>query len=720
MKKLIRLTGILSLSVIGFQMNARAEVLDTLKTYDLQQIEVKASRMNSPLKNLPQKVEIITREQIESVPSENLVEVLKRVTNIDIIQYPGISAAVGMRGFSPSAHSRSYTLVLINGKPSGTNNLAAILPSNIERIEVIKGPYATLYGSDAMGGVINIITKTLTDELHGNISIEGGSFGYYKAEAFVGGQLIPNLKAGIGGSTFKQGNDYLIGKNNFLKMSNVEELILDKKSYGDTMNNSSYDMSHINALVDWNIASNWHANAEAIYTFANEVQLNGNYWGSYGQSKKGVNRLNAYGTLERTAKKGVTSLSPYFTREKEPNYSSNTADGFVSFESNISEYGLQLQHQHTLNQVKLVGGFDYGVYDYQSERFEAKGTPTSPYKPNNSHADAGIFAQAEYSSNNLDFNVGARFDHFNYHIDANEALKAPAADNVYNTINPSLGAQFRFSEKIKAHTSFGTAFSVPDAYKTAGKYDVSVYYASSNSWWSQSYVGNPDLKPENSKTVDFGLKFNDIKNGISFDATYFHTMHDNKIVDYVLPTKEKSYKNANESTMNGLELDARYNLGALFSSRFILEIYGNYTHLLNANFTQKLTGPTGADSLVTQDLLYVRKSNGNFGLYFRNSMGISARLNSRYVGSRFEKDSFAKLRPEIASTNYTTEGGYAAKDKILKHPDYLIFDLSVKYSFKNKLEAGCTVSNLLDENYSEKDGYNLYGRQVKISLGYRF
>ncbi|MDP3180559.1 MAG: TonB-dependent receptor plug domain-containing protein, partial [Bacteroidota bacterium] len=103
-------------------LGAAADMLDSTKVYPIQEVTVHASRMERKLKDLPQKVEIITSEVIQSLPSENLAEVLKRTTNLDIIQYPGLSATIGMRGFSPSAHARSYTLLLIDGKPSGTTN----------------------------------------------------------------------------------------------------------------------------------------------------------------------------------------------------------------------------------------------------------------------------------------------------------------------------------------------------------------------------------------------------------------------------------------------------------------------------------------------------------------------------------------------------------------------------------------------------------------------
>ena len=720
MKRKFRFILLLALGAFSFQTTAMADELDSMKNYNIEQIEIKASRMNGQLKDLPQKVEIVTSEQLESLPSENLAEVLKRATNLDIVQYPGIAATVGMRGFSPSAHSRSYTLLLINGKPSGTTNLASIIPSNIERVEVIKGPYSTLYGSDAMGGVINVITRQLDDKFGVKATVEGGSFGYYHVDAFVSGAITKNFHAGIGATTMKQGKDYKIGKSNLLKMSDLEKLILDKNSYGDTMLNSTYDLSNVNAIVDLKLNDKWKANAEAVYTFANNVQLHGNYWGSYGQSKKEINRLNVYGSLDRKSESNIFSVSPYYTRENEPNYSDNTANGFVSFESNISEYGVQLQDQHKINNFNILLGFDYGVYDYKSNRFESKGTPASPYKPNNKNSNAALFAQVAYNTEKLNINAGARFDYFNYHIDANDALKASESDNTYNTANPNIGIQYKINGELKVHTSFGTAFSVPDAYKTSGSYHVSVYYPESDYTWSQSYVGNPDLKPEKSNTVDLGVKYNNFDNGVSFDATYFYTKHFDKIVDYTLASGEKSFKNANKSIMDGLELDARYNFGVLFDSRFVLELYTNWTYLFDANFTQTLTGPTGADSIVTQDLQFVRKANGNFGLYFKNQMGLSGMLNARYVGSRFEKDSFAKLRPEITSANYTTEGGYAAKDKMLKHPDYLIFDLSVNYTFKKHFDVGCSLSNVFDENFSEKDGYNMYGRQVRLNVGCKF
>ncbi|MDP4278087.1 MAG: TonB-dependent receptor [Bacteroidota bacterium] len=717
MKKSTFLLAMLSLS--AGSGTAFAETLDTTRIYPIDEVVINATRMGSKLKDIPQKIEVITSDEIESLPNENLAEVLKRLTNLDIIQYPGISTTVAMRGFSPGQQDRSYTLVLVNGKPAGTSNLAAIIPSNIERIEVIKGPYATLYGSDAMGGVLNIITKSLSTKFQGSINAEGGSFGFRRLDGSLSGSLLPSLRGGLSFSTTKQEDDYLIGKHNLLSMPSYGKQLLDPKSYGDTMRHSKYDLSQVNARLEWDINNHWDAHIESTYSFGNDIEVPGTYWGTYGDSKKKLRRINANGTIERKSTNGWFQFSPYVTREIEPDYSDNTSAGFINFKSQVSRYGFQLQQQQTFGEFKVVGGADFGVYDYHSERFETAGTPTSPYKPDNDFSDGALFAQVSYHHDRLDVNAGARYDHFDYHVEKNEALHSVASDNAYNTVNPSIGAQYWLLNSLKAHASFGTAFSVPDAYKTAGSYAVSIYYPDWNYTWTQSYKGNKNLKPEASRTTDLGLSLVTPNHALHADVTCFLTHHDDMIVNQVLTDGTMTYVNANNARMDGFEWSADYDLGSLFGQQFSLCLYTNWTYLFNTRLTQTAIASTGKDSLYTRDLQYVRKLNGNFGLSFRKE-GLSARLNGRYIGSRFENDTFQGIRSGITASDYTTEGGYLASDKVLKYPDYLMFDLSARYAFKYGMYVGMTVANLLDENYTEKDGYNMPGRQIKFAVGYKF
>ena len=103
-----------------------------------------------------------------------------------IREYPNSLVSVQVRGFQTETHGNdlsSYVLILINGRRAGTGNIAKILTDNVERVEIIRGPASVQYGSSAMGGIINVITKQGKGKP--SFYAEGtlGSFEYQKIEA---------------------------------------------------------------------------------------------------------------------------------------------------------------------------------------------------------------------------------------------------------------------------------------------------------------------------------------------------------------------------------------------------------------------------------------------------------------------------------------------------------------------------------------------------------
>ena len=107
-------------------------------------------------------------------------------------------------------------------------------------------------------------------------------------------------------------------------------------------------------------------------------------------------------------------------------------------------------------------------------------------------------------------------------------------------------------------------------------------------------------------------------------------------------------------------------------------------------------------------------------MFYDSYNGLTSRINARFIGPRLEMDRFSDLRPEYLPGNYYTRKDYTAADKIIKHPDYLIFDYTLGYNFKSGFNVQGSVLNVLDENYTEKDGYNMPGRSLQIKLGYAF
>jgi outer membrane receptor protein involved in Fe transport len=128
----------------------------------LAPVVVTATRTPTRADELPQRVTTITRADLERTPVVDAVDALKKLAGVDVIQYPSLLGFVSVRGFRPSSSTQTRTLILIDGRPAGAYNLALVDVNSIERIEVLRGPASALYGSSAMGGVVNLITRRTT------------------------------------------------------------------------------------------------------------------------------------------------------------------------------------------------------------------------------------------------------------------------------------------------------------------------------------------------------------------------------------------------------------------------------------------------------------------------------------------------------------------------------------------------------------------------------
>jgi vitamin B12 transporter len=150
-----------------------------------------ASRTPITAKQNGSSVTVITREEIERRGSRNLDEILRTVPGVTVVQRGGLGQQSSL--FLRGANSEQ-TKVLLDGipindpsSPNGAFNPAHFLLDNVERIEVLRGPQSTLYGSDAIGGVINITTKRGTGPGRLDISSSGGSYGTYNQTASLSG-----------------------------------------------------------------------------------------------------------------------------------------------------------------------------------------------------------------------------------------------------------------------------------------------------------------------------------------------------------------------------------------------------------------------------------------------------------------------------------------------------------------------------------------------------
>lgn len=155
------------------------------------EIVVTPDRVEEPKSRTASSVSVVTAAQIEKRASLGLADALRGVPGLDLYESggPGTQTSVFLRGATPG-----QTLVLIDGirvgdasSTDGSIDLGNLAATDVDRIEVLRGPQSALYGSDAMGGVINIITRKGQGKPRGSIMLEGGAYGAGHARAMLSG-----------------------------------------------------------------------------------------------------------------------------------------------------------------------------------------------------------------------------------------------------------------------------------------------------------------------------------------------------------------------------------------------------------------------------------------------------------------------------------------------------------------------------------------------------
>lgn len=681
------------------------QVTDSLRRYKMDEVTVYASKTNARMKDLPNKVEVINKRQIESSGVSNITDLLKNTSSIDVVQYPGYNSYFSIRGFKPTENK--YTLVLIDGVPAGTSNMATLALGDVEQVEMMKGPFSALYGSDAMAGVVNIVTKKNKGALTGGIKTSLGSFQSGRGGFNIGGRVWKGLSFDASADYAIQGQNYKIGNHNFLHMSQVDEAIIGKDTYGKRMPGSRSNGFSGRFRLGYDINENWSLDFTQSGFMGKDLPVGGNFWSTYGIKKKDVTRQTSKLELQGEINNHNLFFAPYFSKSRTETYNNDTDEAYVATDSELRTVGFTLNDNLILGKQRISFGIDNRNDINKLTTFKNNNEIKAPYKPNYNNSSLGVYVQSnlQFFDERLNLSVGGRYDHIFFKLKKTPGLENAGKTETYNTINPNVGVKYFFTKAINFHTSFGTAFSMPDAYQKAGEY---LYNGTIT-------LGNPNLKPEKSRTLDLGVGLSKPEIGVDLDVTYFYTWNDNLIVDELSVDDEgqkyKTYNNADKAVKSGLEVMGSYNFGTLADYKFSLKLYGNLTWMFN--FKNK----TSEGWIET---ISVRKQNANFGLDFLSQCGFSARLNGRFIGHRFEKDFIGdKVRPTLNGLREKYQAKYYAKG-LVEHPEFLVWDFSASYPIKEKITIGLNINNILDENYTEKDGFNMPGRNFALKASYNF
>jgi len=450
MKKTLLAAALLSSITLAHAADA-PDVPGTLDT-----VVVTANRAATPLDEVMSPVTVVTRDDIERMQPRNLQDLLTGLPGVVMASSGGIGqqTSLFMRGTNSS-----HTLVLVDGVRVGT--VGAGLPAyeqlpveQIDHIEVVRGPQSSLYGSDAIGGVIQIFTR------HGqageaptpSISVTGGSHGYTAGQFGVsGGTQHGWYNASLGGQYTSGINACRVGAANAFA-----------GCFADEPDHDAY--------------RTYNGALSGGYRWDNGTELTGTWL----RSKGDIEYDGSYQNLTRRsqqvagAKLGFDVMADW-RMSVNLGQNQDRADDYL----NGSEYGADKLRQGYLyskrNQVSWQNDFTLATgqtlsagVDYQQEKLDSATDYLKDTREN-----VGLFAVYQGIFGPHEIQLSARHDHNN---------------QFGNHDTGSAAYGFRFDNGMKVTASYGSAFHAPTFNDEYYPYGVSV-----------------DLKPETSRTAELGL-----------------------------------------------------------------------------------------------------------------------------------------------------------------------------------------------------------------------
>jgi outer membrane receptor protein involved in Fe transport len=631
-------------------------------------------------------------------------------------------AGVGIRGFRPQTGGLNQrALLLVDGRPAGTANLATLDLNSVEQIEVLKGPASALYGSQAMGGVVNVLTRKSRGDIRTTLAAEYGSYQTFRIGAATGGNITKGLDFDLSFGMYDRAQDYKLGEGGVFRRwldagsatktyqskTNTDSLAQTDDARADGQRRTFTKLGYYTGALrlGYQFSEKWRVDVRGERFAARNVQApNDIFYGNLGPSTKDIGRQNLDVSATGDYAQHQLFVRGYASQETNDNntladFNNVPVPAYRSFQSQLQWRGVQLKDVIKLGGQLVTLGVDRNEARSNSQRFNPAGTNLTPFSPNYELNTTGFYAQGQLNllGDRLVLTPGARYDFITYRSKQTDLLATfTPGQRTSPFFSPSLGAQYELLDGLRAHATIGRAYVTPDAFNVAG-------FSQSLNTTDRTVTiteGNPNLKNENSVTWDAGLRFDRPATGFSADVTYFATRVKDRITTRVTnPVGETTpegytvrsrtnYVNANDSKIRGLEAEAGYDFGVLAESRYVLRLFAGGTKIIKAE--DVMNGLDGSQT--TRPISNVAQLSGNYGVAFDNNHGLRARFAGRYASNRFDTDFTDNRFPQI------------------EYPRYMTLDFSADYTLAERHTFSLLVNNLTDENYYEKRGFNLPGR----------
>ncbi len=614
--------------------------------YDLDEIEVSAHRSPTLFSQVARIISVIESKEIEATPAQSIQDMLEYIAGVDVRQrgVEGVQADVSIRG-----GTFDQTLILLNGinitdPQTGHHNLnLPISLSQVERIEILEGPAARIYGPNAFSGAINIVTRQ-SGKKSVSLFLGGGSFGLFNS----------NLSG-----SFKTGNLQ-------------HTIALNRKSSKGYIDNTDFRISNIyysNQLIAEKGKFSFQVGASNKGFSANSF-----YTPKYPNQYEETKTLFTSAKWESNSKLHLTPVI-YWRRHQ---------DRFELFRDNPASW--YKNHNYHLTNVFggnlnswfqwKLGKTAFGV-EFRSENILSNVLGEEMDAPQNVPGEDAVFTKS--SSRNT---VSAFFEHALYinkwTVSAGLMSNYISESDLGINLFPGIDVSYNITSAFKIYSSYNTSLRMPTF--------TDLYYS------GPTNIGNPDLKPEKSATIEGGLKLN--RNFIQGHAAVFYRQGKN-IIDWVKMDNDEVWQPQNLTQLNslGTEMQIQFNLrkqlGSPFPNKIILSYFYNKVEKENLDFIS---------NYVLDNLKY--KFVGSINQSITKNITVDFKVLFQDREGTFT---------EFVDNDWGNE---------IEYKPFWLFDAKVNYNW-NDLNIFVSVNNIFDLSYNDIGDVVQPGRWIKAGISYK-
>lgn len=764
MKKILISICLQSITFIGFAQEKNNTKDTTVKEISLEEVVISASNFEENKKNIAQKIDIITAKTIAQTNAQNTGDLLINTGKVFVQKSQQGGSSPVLRGFEASRVLLVIDGIRMNNAIYRSGHLQNVITSDqnsLSRVEVMYGPSSTIYGSDALGGIIHLVTKSPVLSGNKKILITGTAFTRYSS---VNNEKTIHADASIGGKKFawfqsynysdfgdmKMGSNYLSKYPNFGRRSTYVGSI---NGVDTVLTNSDDRVQKFSGYKQWDIIQkllfkqNDHISHSLNFQLSNttdvprydRLQDIKNFGGSIGTTLRYAEwfygpQKRIMGAYEYNATKlgfvdaVKANISYQDIEESRQTREFKRYDRFDSQVEKVKVIGITISGRKDIGNSELTVGVDAQLNDVKSVATRTNLTTGAVSKIATRYPDGknkmnnyGIFAQHLYKFKNkkLVLNDGIRFQSINLqsNVKDNSFLNLPDTAVKQNSfaVTGNIGIVYSPLKNTTIKASVSSGFRAPNIDDLA-----KIFESASAS--KQVVVPNANIKPE--YTYSFDLTINQrIADRVTIELTGFYTLFRNAILKapFKLNGQDSIVYNGVKSQVLASQNVNKANLYG-FTFNLTADIYKGLGFSSTLSYTK---GSFKTDAAKTSNV-YEKQSNGTYSLVSRNVSSkpldhlppLMGKTSITYQHKIFNTEISMLYNGWKRLDQYNADGEdnaqYATADGM---PSWMTLNWKGSVQVIKNLQVQVGVDNILDRNYRAfASGFSAGGRNFLVGL----